>query len=102
MIDLLGEDRLDVASTEDQELAQAVFSAARTQRSANAFALGERTGVMMASMPIEESTAPNDEVRLVLGAADEEAETTTLPFDTRYPASSVLRRCAGGPSEGSP
>ena len=56
MPDVLGEDPFEAASGEHEQMVQAAFRTARTQRSVNAFAFGERTGVRTVAAPIEAKT----------------------------------------------
>ena len=67
---------------------------ARRGAGGNAFALGERTGVLMASMPIEASTASNDEVNLVAVASQDVGDGAL-----RYRDAKLLRRCQVAPGE---
>ena len=57
MLDVLGEDLREVAGVEDQETVKAFPSSGPTNLSANAFAFGDRTGVLMTLVPSERNTS---------------------------------------------
>ena len=82
MIDVLGEDRLDVASTEDQEVVQAVFSDGANP------AFGKRVRPWGADRRLDGLDADRGEYsverrgELGVPVADEEAETTTGIFES--------------------
>ena len=82
MIDVLGEDRLDVASTEDQEVVQAVFSDGANP------AFGKRVRPWGAARRLDGLDADRGEYsverrgELGVPVADEEAETTTGIFES--------------------
>jgi len=65
MAEVLDEDGFEVTSGEDERVSRHSVRAVLTNRSAKAFASGERTGVLMASMPTEASTASKLAVNFV-------------------------------------
>ena len=62
---VLDEYGLEMPSREDEEVVRQSWRTVRTNLSANAFAVGEATGVRMVLMPIEASTASQAAMNLV-------------------------------------
>jgi hypothetical protein len=84
MVDVLGEHGLEMTPGVHKKMVEALSPAVLTQRSANAFALGERTGVRTGSASIEAKTASKLVASLRNPVSDEDADR----YGNRRPASS--------------
>jgi len=65
MEDVLGQDLLEMAATEDEKPIQALAACGATKRSATEFALGARTGVFTIRMPSARNTPSKPTVNFV-------------------------------------